>query len=203
MRRSPLCALFALALGAALASPAAAHAEYESSTPASGETVAGSPDELVVRFTQDLDAARSSLVVATAAGDEVASGGEPGDDPRELRLALPELAPGAYDVRWTSWSAEDNEGHRGTFTFTVAPAPTPTPTTEPTPTPARSPTDSPTPTPTSTPTPERTSSPSPSPSTAPDGSSAGASDASLVLPIVAALVAVAALGGWLRRRRAA
>jgi methionine-rich copper-binding protein CopC len=171
------------------------HADLDTGSPGPDETVTASPTELVVTFTQDLDPARSSLVVTDATGAVVAEGGEIGAGPRELRLDLPQLAPGRYEVAWTSWSAEDNEGHRGTYTFTVAAAPTPTPTPTATPEPSAAVEPTPTATPRPTPTPTPVASPSPEP--------AAASDGSAVVPIVVALLALAGLGAWLVRRRGA
>ena len=57
---------------------------------------------------------------------------------RALRIAvvlgLPELAPGGYEVRWTTLSTEDGELERGTWSFKVTAAATavPTPTQAPT-----------------------------------------------------------------------
>ena len=105
--------------------------------------------------------------------------------------AKPALEPGAYEIRWTSWSAEDDEGDRGITMFTFTPPP-PTPT--PTPTPAPSATPAPTP----APTPSPTASPSPAPS-ADTTPSTSATD--ILLPIIVAVVVIAGFGYWLLRRR--
>lgn len=176
-----------------LATPAFGHAAFVSGTPGPGDEVTGSPAELVIEFSQDLVPARSSLEVRDASGTTVAKGGVLGDGPRELRLALPELAPGTYEVRWTSFSAEDDELERGSYTFTVIAAATPSPPPPASPEPSSSPAASPAAPPT-TPSPNRTASPSdPGP----------AVDAGVIVPIVAALVVVAGLAAWLLRRRAA
>ncbi len=130
LRRSILLALaFALLLAPAVV----AHAELESATPGPDDEVVGSPTELVTQFSQNLDPSRTTLEVRDAAGTRIARGGEPGDGKREFRLALPELAPGEYEVRWTSYSSEDQELARGSYTFTVLPAPSPTPSATPSP----------------------------------------------------------------------
>lgn len=175
MRRlsRPVRSLALLLLMLAWAAPAAAHAELESASPGPGDEVVTAPAVLVAVFSQDLDPSRSSLEVRDGAANQVAEGGELGDGPRELRLALPELAPGVYEVRWTSYSAEDGELERGTYTFTVVASP-------------------------STPAPTQTPSPSATPS--PDS---GALDAAVIFPVVVAIVIVAAVGLWLLRRRRA
>jgi methionine-rich copper-binding protein CopC len=98
-------------LAALVLAPAVAlgHAELDSATPGPGDEVVGSPAEIVATFTQDLDMSRTAMTVWDAADTIVAEGPVLGEGPRELRLALPELAPGEYEVRWTSFSAEDSE----------------------------------------------------------------------------------------------
>ncbi|HEX5014921.1 MAG TPA: copper resistance protein CopC [Candidatus Limnocylindrales bacterium] len=191
--RAVTLAATVLALAAFLV-PAAvfAHAELDTVTPADGSTVEVPPTEVVMTFTQDLNPSKSSIVLVTAAGAEVASGGEvDASDPRRMTLALPALEPGAYEIRWTSWSAEDDEGDRGVTTFTVAappPSPSPTPTLAPSATPA--PTPGPTATPRATPVPSPSGAGTPSSSTT-----------DILIPIVAAVILVAGLGYWLMRRR--
>ena len=162
--------LLALLLEAA---PALAHAEFESASPGPGDQVADSPGVLVAVFSQELDASRSSLLVLDAGGNEVAEGGALGDDRHELRLELPELPPGEYEVRWTSFSAEDGELDRGTYTFTVLAGATRAPATE-------------------------APSAAPGPSDTPAGGELG-----VLLPIGAALLVAAAIALWLLRRQRA
>ena len=195
MLRTPMrAALAALLLALTFAPTAAAHAEMKSATPGPGDKVVGSPTELIATFSQNLDPSRTSLEVRSADGSRVAKGGESGDGKREFRLALPDLAPGKYEVRWTSFSSEDGELARGNYTFTVVAAPSPTPTASPTPSASASTTASPTVAPTPSPAPTPAASPAPEP---PAPTAAG----DVLLPIVVALVFVAILGAWLLRRR--
>jgi methionine-rich copper-binding protein CopC len=191
--RSVTLAAFVMA-GAAFLVPAAvlAHAELDTVTPADGATLDVVPTEIVMTFTQNLDASKSSIVLVTAAGAEVASGGEvTSGEPRQMTLALPTLDPGAYEIRWTSWSSEDDEGDRGITTFTLT-APSPTPSPAPTLAPSATP----------APTPSPTASPSPTPLPSPSGSGTPTSSTTDVLiPIIAAVILVAGLGYWLMRRR--
>lgn len=194
-------ALTGAALLAAIALPVLAHAELKTATPGPGDTVTGSPPELVARFSQDLDPAKTTLEVRNASGDRIVRGGEPGGGPREFRLALPALEPGEYEVRWTSSSSEDGEIARGTYTFEVVAAPTPTPTPVTTPgatsEPSATTSEPPTPStaqPTLAPTPTPVASPAPDPA---------ASDGATLIPIVVVLLAVLGIGTWaLRRQRA-
>jgi methionine-rich copper-binding protein CopC len=192
MRPRLLLALVTLAALLALPSAVLAHAELASATPGPGDEVVGSPDEIVAAFTQDLDMSRTAMEVRNAAGQTVAEGPVLGDGPRELRLALPELPPGEYEVRWTSFSAEDGELERGSYTFTVLPAPSPTPA--PTPVPTVAVTAAPPTVPPATPSaapPTATAAPSP-----PDDRGVAA-----LLPIGIAAIVLLGVGAWLLRRR--
>ncbi|HET9852980.1 MAG TPA: copper resistance CopC family protein, partial [Candidatus Limnocylindrales bacterium] len=189
--RSRIAALLAV-LGLLLASPGSAlgHAELDTATPGPGDEVAGSPAEIVATFTQDLDMSRTTMEVRDASGATVAEGPELGDGPRELRLALPALAPGEYEVRWTSFSAEDSELERGRYSFTVLPAPNPTP----------APTVVTTAAPPSAPA---TASPAP-PAATPVASAppdVPADGVAALLPIGIAAIALLAVAAWLLRRR--
>ena len=189
MARPFLRAVACAVLFSLVASPVLAHAELVSASPGPGDIVEGSPAELVATFNQDLDPSRTSLEVRDASGSTVARGGELGDGPREFRLALPELAPGEYEVRWTSYSAEDGELARDSYTFTVVAAASPSPSLSPSPSSAPSPTAAP-----------ATPSPLPSATPTPNDSAAGG-DGVLLLPILAALLVAGAIV-WLIRRRA-
>ena len=189
MRSRLVFVLAALGLLLALPAPALAHAELDTATPGAGDEVVGSPDEILATFTQDLDMSRTTMEVRDAAGATVAEGPELGDGPRELRLSLPVLDPGVYEVRWTSFSAEDGELERGRYTFTVVPAPSPTPAPTVATTAAAS-------------TPPTTRSPAtpatPLPSAPPDAASDGVA---ALLPIGVAAAVLLAIGAWLLRRR--
>jgi len=182
---------------------ASAHAAFVSGTPGPNDEVVGSPSALVVNFSQNLDVARTSLEVRDAAGATVARGGELGDGRRQFRLALPVLGPGGYEVRWTSFSAEDGELARGTYMFTVVAAPSPSPTPSPTAT-ALAPASPPaTPVASASPSPSAMAK-SPAPSSTPGAGSAASidGDGMVILPILAAALIVASLAVWLLRRRA-
>jgi methionine-rich copper-binding protein CopC len=190
----PRLLLVLVTLAALLAGPSAvlAHAELASATPGPGDEVVGSPDEIVATFTQDLDMSRTAMEVRNAAGETVAEGPVRGDGPREIRLALPDLPPGEYEVRWTSFSAEDNELERGRYTFTVLPAPSPTPA--PTPSPTAAVTAAP---PTVAPATPTVAPPTATvPPTTPDDGGVAA-----LLPIGIAAIVLLGIGAWLLRRR--
>jgi methionine-rich copper-binding protein CopC len=199
-RGERLAASITLAMAALsmLPTAATAHAELESTTPADGTTVLGTPPELSATFSEGLSA-DSTLSIRTAAGERIAVGGPDGsDDTRLIIDPVPELAAGAYEMRWT---AIGNDGHieRGTWMFTVAsPPPTkvlPTATAS-----------------ASAASPGATSSPGPSVAATPPGSPAaspspGADDptptglADVLVPIIAVLAIVLVALGYVQSRR--
>jgi methionine-rich copper-binding protein CopC len=185
-RGRPVTLLAALLLVVAALFPATAlaHAELESSDPADGAVVEGTPDAIVLTFTEDLDPSKSSAPLHDAGGTKLADAVVDGVT---MTIDPPELEPGVYEVRWTS-AASDGHLERGIIHFEVTPPP-PSPT--PTPTPAPSATPAPTPSPTA----------SPSPVTSADTTPASSSTADILLPIIAAVVLIAGFGYWLLRRR--
>ena len=175
--------------------PAAAHAKLDVPTPADGATVEGTPPEVSGTFAQKINPDGSSLVLRDTNNKIVARGGpDPGDDKRMVITDLPELAPGSYEVQWTTVSAEDGELARGTWSFTVAvalktpgtPAPTATASASAAATPSA--------------TAEPTAAPSPSASPAPTDQT-GASGGDVILPIIVALAVVLIAAGFLLSRR--
>lgn len=186
----------ALALALLLAPAVEAHAELESATPGPNDEVVGSPPELIARFSQNLDPSRTVLEVRDAAGTQIARGGEPGDGKREFRLALPALPAGEYEVRWTSFSSEDGELARNSYTFTVSASPSPTPSPSPSPSVAPSAMPSASPPPAAS-----TTAPTPGPSAEPAPGATSVSALETAVPIAATTLVVAAVAVWLMRRR--
>lgn len=176
-----------LALTLLTPSAVAAHAALDIATPADGATVEGTPTEVAGTYTQTLETDGSSIQLRDAAGTVLATGGvDPSDDHRLVIADLPPLAPGEYEVRSTTLSAEDGEVDRPTWTFTVVAAPTAAPTATP------SPTLAPTATPTLPPSAEPSTPPSPTAAPTPTDHQdpTGASDADAILPIIAGLAFV-------------
>lgn len=174
----------------ALLTPTAvsAHAALDIATPPDGATVEGTPTEVAGTYTQDLVADGSSLQLRDATGAVIATGGVDPADVRRLVIAdLPALAPGGYEVRSTTLSAEDGEVDRATWTFTVVAAPTPVPTS--------------TPAPTVEPSTASSVEPTAAPSAAPAPMPTGASDSDVVVPIIAGLAFVLIAGVVLLSRR--
>jgi hypothetical protein len=160
---------------------------------------------VTLTFSEDLDPAKSSFKLVTGAQTIGTGGVVSGGDVRMMTLDGLVLTPGAYTIRWTS-AATDGHIERGTFSFSVA---------EPVATPLASATAAP---PTASPTGQATPSASPAsvqspaatapPAVSPDASGAtgsGGDPASsttgdVLIPIVAALVAVGGVGAFVLRR---
>lgn len=120
--KSPRAILLVLA-AALLAAPAAlAHARLERASPAVGSTVRTPPDEIALRFSENIEASFSTVQVTGPENQRVDSG-NPRVDEREktvLRIPLKPLPPGIYTVTWRAVSV-DTHVTNGDFKFTVAP----------------------------------------------------------------------------------
>ncbi|MDD2868419.1 copper resistance protein CopC [Neomegalonema sp.] len=103
-----------------LASPAFAHAHLDSASPAEGAVLTSPPEEILLAFTENLELALSAVTLRDAAGEalEIPAPAHDQGDPRSLRVALPDLAPGVYRVEWSVTSV-DTHGSQGEFSFTL------------------------------------------------------------------------------------
>jgi methionine-rich copper-binding protein CopC len=175
---------------------ALAHADLQTASPADGTTVATTPAEVVMVFTEAVDPAKSSLRLVNASGAIVGQGSTvDSGQPDTMRLVLSPQPPGTYTVRWTTTALDGHVAH-GTTAFTIAaPAPSPSLTSSVT---AVSPAEPPSPT-------ASVAAPSPSPSPSGGTGAPTTSTSDAVIPIVAAVIVLVALGVWLlgnRSRRA-
>ena len=170
---------------------ALAHAELESASPPDGAVLDAAPTEIVLTFTEELDAAKSHMELIGPNGEQVAAGVADPANEKAMRIDPPALGPGAYEIRSTAVAAHDGALKREVLTFTVN-APSPTPTETPTAAPSAS----------ATPSPSPSASPSASPTPAPSaGGPTSASGADVLVPIIAALIVIALLGAMLLRGR--
>lgn len=123
-RRLAVAACLAVAtfLGGAL--PAGAHAELEETSPRAGETLSDAPAEVVLKFTEPVDAVPGGVRVYDAQARRIDRGGPILEEGRgeAVLLDLPPLQDGAYIVTWRVASA-DSHPVRGAFTFRVGKAP--------------------------------------------------------------------------------
>ena len=96
---------------------AQAHASLDRASPQVGGTVASAPREVSLTFTQNLEAAFSSVQVTDGNGTRVDQG-KPQVSGNTMRVGLKSLSPGTYRVRWQVLSV-DTHKTEGSFTFTI------------------------------------------------------------------------------------
>jgi copper transport protein len=116
-------------LGSTLsAATASGHAVPATMDPPPNASLDLSPREVVIRFTERVEARPSTLEVLDGGGRSVAPGPAVVDpaDPWRYRVALPALPDGAYTVSWRVLSADDGHVTSGAHVFTIGvPGPAP------------------------------------------------------------------------------
>ena len=96
---------------------ASAHAHLDHSVPAVGSTVTTAPQDVTLTFTQDLEAAFSTVEVTDASGARVDQG-EAKISANTMQIGLKTLVPGIYTVHWHAVSV-DTHKTQGDFPFSV------------------------------------------------------------------------------------
>jgi methionine-rich copper-binding protein CopC len=101
---------------------AVAHAHLDHASPAVGSTVARTPEEVSLWFTEALEAKFSTVEVHDPQGRPVQAGPATlaRDNAAQLRVPLKPLPPGTYTVIWRVISV-DTHRTEGNFTFKVGP----------------------------------------------------------------------------------
>jgi copper resistance protein C len=97
-----------------------AHAFLKDAEPRVGSTVQTSPNEVRIRFTENIEPAFSRIQVFNASGNEVDKRDvhlDPSDHAL-LHISLPQLGVGTYKVVWRVVSV-DTHVTNGNFTFRV------------------------------------------------------------------------------------
>jgi copper resistance protein C len=94
-----------------------AHAFLDHASPLVGSTVASAPREVSLTFTQNIEAAFSSVQVTDSNGARVDSD-KPQVGGNTMRVGLKSLPQGTYRVRWQALSV-DTHKTEGSFTFRV------------------------------------------------------------------------------------
>jgi LPXTG-motif cell wall-anchored protein len=127
--------LVLLTLGIANAARVAAHADYESSIPKAGETVATAPGQVKIVFTEELKAEGNTIRVKDATGMVADQGNTTLDrsdaNRKTVIVSLKSgLANGSYTVDWKNAGA-DGHTEEGSFTFVIGSASTTPPATLP------------------------------------------------------------------------
>jgi methionine-rich copper-binding protein CopC len=114
MRTSAILLFFLTVVG--LSTVAEAHAMLDHASPAVGGTVATSPGQVTLYFTQQLEPKFSGAEVRNASGTRVDHGKSISGN--VMRLSVGTLAPGAYSVTWHVLSV-DTHTTQGSFSFHV------------------------------------------------------------------------------------
>jgi len=98
-----------------------AHAFLKDAEPGVGSTVQASPNEVKIRFTENIEPAFSSIQVFETSGKEVDKRDVHLDhsDRTLLHVSLPPLGAGIYKVVWRVVSV-DTHVTNGSFTFRVS-----------------------------------------------------------------------------------
>jgi len=112
-----LSIIVALLVTALAASAAHAHAHLDHASPPVDSTVPTAPHEVTLTFTQNLEAAFSSIEVTDASGARVDQG-KAQISGNTMRIELKPLPPGSYKVRWHALSV-DTHTTEDSFTFRV------------------------------------------------------------------------------------
>src|ERR1700683_2040643 len=94
-----------------------AHAFLDSARPLVGSTVPTAPHQVSLTFTQNLEAAFSTVEVTDSSGARVDQG-KAQVSGNSMTVGLKSLGPGSYKVHWHALSV-DTHTTEGAFTFTV------------------------------------------------------------------------------------
>ena len=114
MRNSAIRMLFMAVVG--LSTAAEAHAMLDHATPAVGSTVAASPGQVTLYFTEQLEPKFSGAEVHSAGGGRVDHGTSVSGN--VMRVNVGSLASGSYSVTWHALSV-DTHKTQGSFSFHV------------------------------------------------------------------------------------
>jgi copper transport protein len=119
----PLGLLLMVAVLAFSTNRVSAHADYKSSVPAANATIVTAPTQVVIVFSEELQAQGNSIIVKDSAGVIVDQGDTllDKDDANRttLKVSLKSgLANGTYSVAWKNLSS-DGHNEEGSFKFTV------------------------------------------------------------------------------------
>jgi copper transport protein len=125
-RRGPralLVAACALMVLVTVPSSASAHAVLETSTPAWGAVLRTTPDQITLRYDEDVVPQYARVAVVTGAGRSLA--GPPRVVGSVVVVALRPGRAGSYTVRWRMVASDDGHVTEGAFSFGVRAKPLP------------------------------------------------------------------------------
>lgn len=100
--------------------PLQAHAFLDHSSPKVGSQIHGSPSEIRIWFTEELEGEFTTLQVVDASGTEVdkRDGKVDAKEKSVFSVSLPTLKPGKYKVIWKAVAVDTHVTH-GNFVFEV------------------------------------------------------------------------------------
>ncbi len=133
MKRRPLLLLvLALVLAVSLTGQAYGHALPVRSDPAPNASLAASPSQVTIWFSEQLNSQSSSMKVLDNSGNQVDNKNvQFSNDHLSMWVGLPSLGKGVYTVSWTSISAVDGHLASGSFPFGIGEVVPPPPSTQP------------------------------------------------------------------------
>ncbi len=99
--------------------PALAHSVIEGSLPPANASLESPPQDLVLRFSEPVDASFSSITVLDRDGRQVSARPIFARDGRQVAVPLAKLGHGVYTVRWRVLSAVDGHTTTGFYAFAV------------------------------------------------------------------------------------
>ena len=102
----------------AMEGPVLAHAYLDHASPRVGNTVAQSPKEIMLWFSEKVEPAFSTVEVRNEQGALVSSGKATAVGGTQLRVPVKTLPPGTYKVNWRVLSV-DTHRTESSFTFRV------------------------------------------------------------------------------------
>ena len=95
-----------------------AHAKLLSTSPAAGAELAAAPKALTLDFNENVQLA---VLKVSSGGKDVAVPYDSGASASHVAVALPALAPGTYQVRWSALTVDDGHVVKGAFSFVIKP----------------------------------------------------------------------------------
>jgi hypothetical protein len=100
-----------------LTAPAFGHAKLRGSLPAAGAKLQAAPNSLVLTFNETV---RLAILTLTIDGKDIPVGVDRNAAAApQVSVALPALAAGTYQVRWSALSVDDGHVTQGTFSFSI------------------------------------------------------------------------------------
>jgi methionine-rich copper-binding protein CopC len=109
--------VWAILGGSMLAGPAAAHARLRSTVPAADAQLAEPPKNLILTFNEDV---RLAVLTLSTGGREIPlTLDRSAPAAPQVRVPLPPLVAGKYQVQWSALSPDDGHVVKGSYSFTI------------------------------------------------------------------------------------